>query len=297
MRIGIVFNPTARGDKARRFRGTLKTLAPEAELFPTQGPRSAAELAANAARKGFDIIVAAGGDGTVSEAADGVASIPGALEAVRLGIIPLGTINVFARELGIPRRMGRAWQVVRDGRELRVDLPRVEWRHPASPPHRHFVQLAGCGLDSRAIAAVDWRWKKRIGPLAYVVAACQAMRGSQPRVCVRAGGRSLEGELVLVGNGRFYAGEVTAFPQASLQDGVLDARVFPRVTFLTLCRFGLAWLRRSPLSRSAAALLHDERLELTCADPVPVEVDGDNVGFVPATFTVRRECLRVLVPG
>jgi diacylglycerol kinase family enzyme len=122
------------------------------------------------------------------------------------------------------------------------------------------------------------------------------MRGAQPRVGIRAGDRSLEGELVLVGNGRFYAGDVTAFPGASLQDGVLDARVFPRVTFLTLCRFGLAWLGRRPLSRSVAALLQGTRFELTSSAPLPVEVDGDNVGFLPATFTVQQQRLRVLVP-
>jgi diacylglycerol kinase (ATP) len=101
---------------------------------------------------------------------------------------------------------------------------------------------------------------------------------------------------VLVGNGRFYAGNVTAFPQASLQDGVLDARVFSRVTFFTLCRFGLAWLGGRPLGRSVAHVLQSTRFELTSPVPMPVEVDGDNVGFLPATFTVPRELLRVLVP-
>ena len=296
MRTGIVFNPTARGDQARRFREALEALAPGAELFPTPGPDSAAELAAGAARRGVEILIAAGGDGTVSEVADGLASVPGALDAVRLGIIPLGTINVFARELGIPRHLDRAWQVIQDERELRVDLPRVELRDRDAPRRRHFVQLAGCGLDSRAIAAVDWKWKKRVGPLAYVAAVLGAMQGVQPRVSVRAGGRSVEGELVLVGNGRFYGGEVAVFPHASLRDGRLDVRVFPRVTFLTLCRFGLAWLRRRPLGRSVAAHLQGACLELASPAPVPVEVDGDNVGHLPATFTVPRERLRVLVP-
>ena len=296
MRIGIVFNPSARGEQARRFLAALQALAPGCDLFPTRGPGCAAQLAAAACQRGIEILVAAGGDGTVSEVADGMASIPGALEAVRLAIIPLGTINVFARELGIPRRIERAWQVIRDGRELRVDLPRVELHDLAAPRQRHFVQLAGCGLDSRAIAAVNWDWKKRVGPLAYVGAALGVMRGAQPRVGIRAGNRSLEGELVLVGNGRFYAGDVTAFPGASLHDGVLDARVFPRVTLLTLCRFGLAWLARRPLSRSVAAVLQGTRFELTSPAPLPVEVDGDNVGFLPATFTVPRERLRVLVP-
>ena len=295
MRAVVVFNPTARGDRARRCLAALRARVAADALLPTSAPGSAAALTADACRRGVDVMIAAGGDGTVSEVVDGMASVAGALEAVRLGVIPLGTINVFARELGLPRTFERAWQTIQQGRELRVDLPRVETGAGAAR-RRHFVQLAGCGLDSRAIAAVNLAWKRRFGPLAYVLAVLEATRGAQPRVHLRSGSRSLEGELVLVGNGRFYGGEVAAFPQASLQDGLLDARVFARVTLLTLCRFGLAWLRRRPLSGSVAAWLQGERLELTGAAPVPVEVDGDNIGVLPASFTVQRQALRVTVP-
>jgi YegS/Rv2252/BmrU family lipid kinase len=226
-----------------------------------------------------------------------MASVPGALEAVRLGVVPLGTINVFARELGLPQQLDGAWQVIERGREQRVDLPRVEFAGSADRRPRHFVQLAGCGLDARAIAAVNLRWKRRIGPLAYALAVLEAMRGVQPRVRVETGGQSLEGELVVVGNGRLYGGEVTTFPQADLQDGVLDARVFPRVTLLTFLRFGLSWLGRRPLSRSVAAEVRGERFELTSTVTVPVQADGDNVGALPACFTVQRQALRVLVPS
>lgn len=296
MRACIVFNPTARGNKARRLHSLLATFASQCTLLPTPGPGTATALAAQACRDGFDVVIAAGGDGTVSEVAQGLATVPGGLDAVRLGVIPLGTMNVFARELGLPRSVKAAWHTIQQGGETRVDLPAVELTSGERRETKHFVQLAGAGLDSRAIAAVDWRWKQRIGPLAYALAGVKALRGSQPRVQVHANGRQAEGELVLLGNGRLYGGEVRMFPQADLRDGQLEVRVFTRVTLLTLARFAWGWLARRPLAESAAASLQAERVELTSTVPMPLELDGDNAGHLPAVFTVRRLALRVLVP-
>ncbi len=297
MRACIVFNPTARGNKAHRLRALLQGVAGQCRLLPTPGPDTAAALAAQACRDGFDTVIAAGGDGTVNEVAHGLATVPGALEAVRLGVIPLGTMNVFARELGLPRSLPAAWQTILQGDETRVDLPQVELTVKGCRQTKHFVQLAGAGLDSRAIDAVDWQWKQRLGPLAYAVAGIQAMRGPQPRVRVSADGRDTDGVLVLLGNGRLYGGEVRMFPQADLRDGRLEVRVFRRVTLLTLSRFAWGWLARRPLGAAAADTLQSGRVGLACDAPMPLELDGDNAGHLPAVFTVQREALRVLVPA
>jgi diacylglycerol kinase family enzyme len=130
-----------------------------------------------------------------------------------------------------------------------------------------------------------------------VVSTLQALRGPQPRVQAVVGADRRAGELVLIGNGRLYGGDVGVFPQANWRDGLLEVRVFERVTFLTLARFGIAWLARKPLSPGVAESLRGERVELSSPGPMPVELDGDSVGLLPATFTVRREALRVIVPG
>lgn len=297
MRACVVFNPSARGARARRFFTLLQGLSPAATLCPTRHPGHAIELAARAAREGFDTLVAAGGDGTLSELVTGLAAVPGALEAVRLGVIPLGTSNVFAHELGLPRRPEVAWQVIRAGVERRVDLPALEWGPPGQRQTRHFVQLAGAGLDSRAIARVHWGLKQRVGPLAYGLAGWQALRGPHPPVTLSAGGAPRTGELVLLGNGRFYGGPVPVFPAARNDDGLLDAVVFPRVTGLTLMRFALAWLTGRPWRAPGTQTLQAEHLEVTCPEPLPIEVDGDNVGVTPGRFTVRPRALRVLAPA
>ena len=107
--IALIFNPAARGEKARRFRELLGQLGMECTLLETTGPGSASTLAAQAIRDGYRTIVASGGDGTVNEVVNGLAKVRDGLGQVKLGILPLGTMNVFARELGIPLPARRAW--------------------------------------------------------------------------------------------------------------------------------------------------------------------------------------------
>lgn len=175
MRICVIFNPTARGNQARRFRARLDRLTGACAFKPTTGPGAGTFLATEAVNEGFDTVVAAGGDGTVSEVVTGLAQAAEGLARCRLGILPLGTINVFARELALPLNLDGAWETVLQGRETRVDLPFAEFHDAAGERRRFFTQLAGAGLDSRAIAGVDWEWKKRIGWLAYVVAGLRAL--------------------------------------------------------------------------------------------------------------------------
>ena len=96
-KICVVFNPTARGDKARRFRKSLEELRERCVLKPTDAAGAARRLAAEAVQEGFSTIVAAGGDGTLNEVLNGIGDVEGGFERTRLGVLPLGTINVFAR--------------------------------------------------------------------------------------------------------------------------------------------------------------------------------------------------------
>ncbi|MCP5527235.1 MAG: diacylglycerol kinase family lipid kinase [Verrucomicrobiales bacterium] len=297
MRCAVIFNPTARGGRARRFVQALEAMQDGLTLKPTTGPRTAPDLAIQAAQEGCDVVVAAGGDGTVNEVVDGLARDPQRADRVRLGIIPLGTINVLARELHIPLRLSAAWEVIRAGRELRVDLPRVSFTRDGSPEERCFTQLAGAGLDSRAIDLVRWETKQRLGWMAYALAGLQALRGPHPDVVVRAGDRTARGPLVVIGNGNRYGGEVGMFPDASMTDGELDARIFRRVGFATLLRFGWAWALRRPIPPSDDVCLRSPEFTLASEAPLPFQLDGDNVGHLPARFTVQRKALRVLAPA
>jgi diacylglycerol kinase family enzyme len=171
----------------------------------------------------------------------------------------------------------------------------VEYADGGSPRQRFFIQLAGAGLDSRAIELVSWDLKKKLGPLAYVVAGCKALRETQP-VIVAQNGSTVSGELVLIGNGRFYGGSFAAFPSATLQDGLLHVCVLPKVTWPRLMSVGLGLLT-GRLYRFCEALQFSPRsVKLTSASRVILQLDGENVCELPATLSVRPKALRVIVP-
>lgn len=292
----VIFNPAARGNKAKRFRDQLGRLSTEVALKPTYAPGSGRPLASQAVREGFETLVAAGGDGTLNEVLNGIGDEPEGLARVRLGILPLGTINVFARELGLPMAFDPAWSVIRQGKESLVDLPEVEYATNGGQARRRFAQLAGAGLDSRAIELVDWEYKKTIGPLAYVVAGFKALAEAKTSIVASVADNAARGELILIGNGRYYGGHFKLFPSADLRDGLLDITVFPRANWETLLRCGWGWLTDRLHSSAGCQTFQAESVTLTSESPVALEVDGDNVGHLPARFSVRRQALRVLIP-
>ena len=296
MRICVIFNPAARGNKARRFRRYLGEMSQQCAFKATTGPGDARRFAQAAVATGYDVIVAAGGDGTVNEVLNGIGDEPEGFQRTRLGVMPLGTVNVFARELKIPLKLERAWKVLRRGNEMKIDLGRADFSDDGKPQSRYFMQLGGVGLDARAIELVSWKLKKNAGPVAYVVAGLQALAEKQPRISVSADGKKLEGELALIGNGKFYGGPFDIFPGANLSDGQLDACVFPRVNVPTLLRLVPGFLLRRKLSEHRVCRLRAERFEVTSELPAAFELDGEWIGHLPANFSVERQKLRVVVP-
>ncbi len=292
----MIFNPAARGEKARRFRRQLDVAGADCAFKATTAPGDARRLAAEAVRDGFDLVVAAGGDGTVNEVLNGLGDAPDGFARARLGVLPLGTVNVFARELKIPLRVERAWEVLRGGREIKIDLPRVEFSADGILEKRYFCQLAGAGLDARAIKLVDWRQKKKIGPLAYVIAGLKALREAKPKITASADGWKISGELVLIGNGKFYGGPFALLPSADLQNGLLEVCVLPRVDWRTLLRCAPDFLVRQKFPEKFVRRFSSANFELLSETPAAFELDGEWVGKLPAKFSIEREKLRVLVP-
>jgi YegS/Rv2252/BmrU family lipid kinase len=296
VRTCVIFNPAARGNKARHFRRQLDAIGSQCALKATTAPGDARRLAAEAVSEGFDLVVAAGGDGTVNETLNGLGDAPDGFARACLGVLPLGTVNVFARELRIPLRIERAWEVLQRGRETRIDLPRVEFFANGVRQQRRFAQLAGAGFDARAIELVDWSHKKTVGLLAYIIAGLKALRERQPKITVHTGGQSVTGEFVLVGNGRFYGGPVETFPQADLRDGRLDICILPRLNWWTLLRCAPTLFAGWKLPVSFVKNFQAAEFDLAGEPKTAFELDGEWVGHLPATFSVERERLRIVVP-
>jgi diacylglycerol kinase (ATP) len=295
--IGVIFNPTARGEKAAAFRDHLSDLGSDVRVAPTRGPGDARPLAAELVAEGCDLLVAAGGDGTVNEVLNGLAEVPAALPRVRLGVIPLGTINVFAKETGIPEHFPEAWKVLRAGRERLIDLPVAEFIGTnGRPERRHFILMAGAGLDSRAISLVNWKLKKKLGPLAYVWAGVQAMNGPRPELLAEFDGEHHRVQLAEVGNGRFYGGRYVLFPDGQLDSGRLEVTLFPCITWPAAVRIYLRLLRNRLAGSPEVIVRQTRQLTLNSAAPLPFHLDGDVVGQLPATVSLQPRALRVVVP-
>src|SRR5207247_8088455 len=128
------------------------------------------------------------------------------------------------------------------GHERLIDLPQIDFCGSDKTVTRLFTQMAGFGWDARACQLVDWHLKKRIGRFAYFVAGLQAMRERLPEITVNDGARSLRGEFIIVGNGRFYGGAWALCSHAAWDDGLLEGTVFKGGTVGTVLR--VAWAIR-----------------------------------------------------
>jgi YegS/Rv2252/BmrU family lipid kinase len=278
----IILNPAARSEKAR---GTWK----EIQKFSrgttrlTSAPGDARALAAWAVEKGFRAVVAAGGDGTINEVVNGLAG-----SDVTLGVLPVGTMNVFAAELGLPGELKAAWQVIREGVTRKVDLARAN--------DHYFIQLAGVGLDAQALQETTWESKRSFGPLSYLVSAAQIAARVPPRLLVEADGIEREGSFVLVGNGRYYGTRLAFFKDAKVDDGKLDVLIFKNLGYLDIARYLGTILMGIHTEQEDVEYFQTKRAIVRCDQPVPVEVDGEVATESPVTFRISSRKLRVFVP-
>ena len=298
----VIFNPAARGEKSPRLLRFLEDKAKRlghVTLAPTTGPGDARRLAARAVAEGCHLIVAAGGDGTVNEVINGLGSA-----ACALGILPLGTVNVLARELGIPARLPAAWQVLESGTTRTIDLGCAEpiagdqaTEEPSRPARRCFAQLAGVGFDAWAVRRASWELKKKIGPLSYLWAGLQtvAKPGATVELRVPSTGFEVRGSAVLIGNGRYYGGSIPVFPRARMDDGRLDVCVFEKGGYLDVLRYAIAVIGGRHTRLRDVRYFQADRFECRAAGTTPYEVDGELAGEAPVGFSVLPGALRVMV--
>jgi len=286
----IIFNPAASGHRARARLRRLQSMARGAEFLPTDAAGHAVALAREAAQAGHRAIVAAGGDGTINEVLNGLMSVPSE-NRPRLGVLPLGTANVYARELALPLNLEAAWRVITAGIERRVD---VGVARAADGTRHYFAQLAGAGFDALAVADVESHLKRRLSALAYVLSGFRVVARGLPKMFVRADDRRVEGCFVFIGNGRLYGGPFTLFPEARLDDGLLDVCVFQGGRIADVLRYVPLVLCRRHTRCADVSYLKAKQVRVEAAAAVPTEVDGELWKNCPVEFSVEPVSLRVL---
>ncbi|WP_372623183.1 diacylglycerol/lipid kinase family protein [Falsiroseomonas sp.] len=288
----IVFNPAAGAGRRRRLARALAALLARGvrpDLAETRGPGDAETLAREAALRGVPVVVAAGGDGTIAEVASGLAG-----SGSMLGVLPLGTANVLAWELGVPASPERAAAALAAGRPavLYPGLARF-----ADGRQRLFVQMLGAGFDAMVVARLDLALKRRIGRAAYVWQSLRELpRYPFAPITAELDGASGPAASVIVTKGRLYAGRYCVAPAARPADPGFQVVLFRHPGMLraalAAAALPLGLIPRLP----GVEILPAHHIRLSAEGVVPVQTDGDPAGLLPAEVSDAAGPLRILLP-
>jgi diacylglycerol kinase (ATP) len=269
----------------------VQELAGASVVYATSRTGEAESFARRAVQEGYQKIVAAGGDGTVNEVVNGICqSGIGPGTETTLGVLPLGTMNVFANEIGLPTNdLDSCWNVIQNENTRLVDLPIAN--------QKFFVQLAGIGLDAQVVKETSSAFRRSFGPVSYLIAAAQIAARKPPRLLIESENASInEGSFVLIGNGRLYGGPFPFFKHAVIDDGLFDVVVFKRLGYLEIIKYLQDVVFSSEIRTPEVEYFQTRQLHVASDEEVPVELDGELVGICPVEFSLRERSLRVLVP-
>jgi diacylglycerol kinase family enzyme len=265
----------------------LCRLGCDAELWVTRGPGDATELARRAEEAGFEVVAAAGGDGTVNEVLRGLVGGRAAL-----AVVPLGMANVLAHELRMPFTPAGIAAVLAHGPPRRV--------HLGVAAGRHFLMMASTGFDTRVIAAVRADLKRRLGKLSYLGAGIATLaRDPGPPSRVTVGGETVTAGIVVAANGSRYAGGFVVAPEARLEEPELTVCLFTGWRRFDIVRYTAALVlgrldRLPDLRVLRARCLRVEALEP--ASGGLLQLDGELAVPLPAEIRIADETLSLIAP-
>ncbi len=292
----LIYNPAAgklRRDHERIIHRTIQTLDQEgirATPIATEGPGSATELARKAIAQGADLILAAGGDGTINETANGVVGTH-----VPLGILPGGTANVLAVELGLGKKIDRAARRISQCVPERIAVGLLK-NHLGE---RHFLLMAGAGLDAKIVYEVSARLKAAVGKLAYWLAGFGGMTRRLEQFEATVSGRTLRCGFVLASRVKNYGGDLSITVKASLLEDDFEVLVFAGRNPMRYMLYFLGVLVGAHYRFRGITAERARRFELSApTDPrIHIQVDGEYAGKLPARVEIVPDALSLLVPG
>lgn len=291
----IISNPKTGRYATRRLRpieeiwAYLKGQDVEAELINTTGPGDATRLAATAALNGVSDVIVAGGDGTINEALQGLVGTH-----ARLAILPRGTANVLARDLGLPIDCDRAADIIvrSNSRRIHVGCAVDE----VSDTSRYFVLMAGIGLDASVVRRVHPGLKKRFGQGAFWFSGLSHLADWKPKPFeIEADGKTFVATFATIGKAASYGGDLSVTPRARLDQPDFEICIITsqsRVRYLQL----LSYAMRSgvPSDKPGVHFLRAARARATGESNV--QVDGELIGKLPMRFEIATETVDVIVP-
>ncbi|HIW11617.1 MAG TPA: diacylglycerol kinase [Candidatus Salinicoccus stercoripullorum] len=288
----IIYNPTSGREI---FKESLAAVLERLEIngyvtsaHATTGEGDAVSAAAKACEMDFDLIIAAGGDGTVNEVINGMADFE---DRPELGIVPMGTVNDFARALHIPPRILDAIDTIVDGRTARIDLGRMN--------SKYFMNIGGGGKITAVSYEAPSKLKAIIGPLAYYVKGIEMLpqiRSSNVRIDYD--GNIFEGKvmLFLLGLTNSIGGFDKLVPEAELNDGYFSLIIVEEASLAELGHILTLATRGEHLRHPKVHVYKAQDVHISSYEEVQLNLDGEFGGVLPAHFENMKEHLEVRVP-
>ncbi|NMH67823.1 diacylglycerol kinase [Bacillus sp. RO3] len=291
-RARIIYNPTSGRELFKKHLAEvlikLEQAGYETSVHATICEGDATEAARIAVERKYDVVVAAGGDGTLNEVVNGLAEQD---YRPKLGIVPMGTTNDFARALHIPRDIGSAIDIITKGDTIPVDIGRMN--------ERYFINIAGGGRITELTYEVPSKLKTMIGQLAYYLKGIEMLPSIKPTdVSIEYDGKLFEGEamLFLIGLTNSVGGFEKLAPDASINDGLFSLLILKKTNLAEFIRIATLAVRGEHVNDPNVIYTKANRIKIKAKDKVQLNVDGELGGVLPAEFENLYRHLQVFVP-
>lgn len=290
-RARLIYNPTSgREEMKRRLPEILQRLERgglETSTHATTGEGDATLAAAEAVERGFDVIIAAGGDGTLYEVINGMAERE---NRPPLGLLPLGTTNDFARAMAIPKNLEAACDIIIHGASRVIDLGKAN--------QRYFINIAGGGSLTELTYEVPSRLKTMLGQLAYYMKGLEKLPRLRPiEIVLKSEDRELHEEVMvfLISNTNSVAGFEKLCPDAAIDDGLMDVILVKKCNLVEMIRVVTLALRGEHLNDPHIIHFQSKNIQITSPDYTQLNLDGEFGGTLPGNFSVLPSHLQILV--
>jgi YegS/Rv2252/BmrU family lipid kinase len=295
-RVFLIYNPYAGkliGHGERLLHRTVEILERSGHgvrALPTTGPGAAGSIARQCIDEGADLILAAGGDGTINEVVNGMIH-----SSVPLGILPGGTANVLAMELGLGTKMERAARMVGQCLPERIAVGLIQ--NEAYPGGRHFLLMTGAGLDAHIVYHMSAGWKAALGKVAYWTGGFAQLGRRLPEFETRIGERRVRASFALASRVRNYGGDIEIARTVSLLEDRFEVVLFEGKNAFPYLRYLLSVLtHRLDRTRGVHVLQATELQMEEGAERIYVQVDGEFAGWLPAQLKIVPDSLTILTP-
>ncbi|WP_249871771.1 diacylglycerol kinase [Oceanobacillus saliphilus] len=288
----IIYNPTSGREAIKRALPSVlerfEVAGYETSAHATTSEGDAINAAKFAVERGYDLVVAAGGDGTINEVINGLA---GYEKRPRLGIIPAGTTNDFARALHIPRDIKKAVDIILSGKSMLLDIGKVN--------EHYFMNIAGGGKLTELTYDVPSKLKTVLGQLAYYIKGIEMLPSLKPsKVKIEYDGQVMEEDIMLflVSNTNSVGGFEKLAPNAKMNDGLFDLLILRKTNLAEFIQIATLALRGEHLKSKNIIYTQARNIKVNTDETMQLNIDGEYGGMLPGEFINLQQHIEFCVP-